>query len=381
MSDDIPSAETDNVEAAAAKPAPKRRRKRKGSSGSIKNAAFGAVDLGTNNCRLLVAKPSDAGFRVIDSYSRVVRLGAGLSSTGSLSQSSMDAAVEAISVCADKMKHRGVRRWRCIATQACRQADNGAEFMSRVKAETGLSFEIISPRVESRLAVMGCLSLADMSKDVVLVVDIGGGSSELSWVDVRKLKQGEVHRIHRPPISAWASLPAGVVTLSEAIPEIGNSPEALAERYEAMKAHVRDLIQKAGCETRFTKAFAAGKGHIIGTSGTITSLAGIHLGLPYYQRNKVDGLWMNAHHAINISRRMASLPADERAKEPCIGQDRASLLVAGCAIMDVLLDMWPAQRIRVADRGLREGMLMGLMSQGRQVKPGTGAAEKGKSDE
>jgi len=338
MSDDIPSAETDNVEAAAAKPAPKRRRKRKGSSGSIKNAAFGAVDLGTNNCRLLVAKPSDAGFRVIDSYSRVVRLGAGL-------------------------------------------ADNGAEFMTRVKAETGLSFEIISPRVESRLAVMGCLSLADMSKDVVLVVDIGGGSSELSWVDVRKLKQGEEHRIHRPPISAWASLPAGVVTLSEAIPEIGNSPEALAERYEAMKSHVRDLIQKAGCETRFTKAFAAGKGHIIGTSGTITSLAGIHLGLPYYQRNKVDGLWMNAQHAINISRRMASLPADERAKEPCIGQDRASLLVAGCAIMDVLLDMWPAQRIRVADRGLREGMLMGLMSQGRQVKRDSGAAEKGKSDE
>ena len=374
MSDDIPSAETDNVDASAKKPAQRRRRKRKGPTGPRKNAAFGAVDLGTNNCRLLVAKPTDDGFSVIDSYSRVVRLGAGLSSTGSLAQSSMDAAVEAIRVCADKMKHRGVRRWRCIATQACRQADNGAEFMARVKAETGLSFEIISPRVESRLAVMGCLSLADMSKDVVLVVDIGGGSSELSWVDVRKLKQGEDHRVHRPPISAWASLPAGVVTLSEAIPEIGDSPEALAERYAAMKAHVFDLIQKAGCETRFTKAFAAGKGHIIGTSGTITSLAGIHLGLPYYQRNKVDGLWMNSAHAISISRRMAALPVDERAKEPCIGHDRASLLVAGCAIMDVLLELWPAQRIRVADRGLREGMLMGLMSQSGVIRQARAAA-------
>lgn len=363
MSDDIPSAKTDSNSSPAISPALPRRRKRKGPSGSGRNATFGAVDLGTNNCRLLVAKPSEDGFRVIDSYSRVVRLGAGLSATGSLSQESMDAAVDAIGVCASKMKQRGVRRWRCIATQACRQADNGAAFMARVKAETGLSFEVISPRVESRLAVMGCLSLADMSKDVVLVVDIGGGSSELSWVDVRKLKQGEDHPIHRPPISAWASLPAGVVTLSEAIPETGSSPEALAERYAAMKAHVVDLIEKAGCETRFTKAFAAGRGHIIGTSGTITSLAGIHLGLPYYQRNRVDGLWMNSQHAIDISRRMASLPIDERALEPCIGQDRASLLVAGCAIMDVLLEIWPAHRIRVADRGLREGLLMGLMSQ------------------
>lgn len=365
MSDDNPSAEIENAQGSPQRPPARRRRKRKGPSGSAKIAAFGAIDLGTNNCRLLVAKPTDDGFRVIDSYSRVVRLGAGLSATGSLSQTSMDAAVDAITVCASKMKQRGVRRWRCIATQACRQADNGAEFMARVKQQTGLTFEVISPRVESRLAVMGCLSLADLSKDVVLVVDIGGGSSELSWVDVRKLKQGEDHRVHRPPISAWASLPAGVVTLSEAIPETGNSPEALAERYAAMKAHVVDLIKAAGCETRFTKAFAAGRGHIIGTSGTITSLAGIHLGLPYYQRNRVDGLWMNSEHAINISRRMASLPLDERAKEPCIGQDRASLLVAGCAIMDVLLEMWPAQRIRVADRGLREGMLMGLMSQGQ----------------
>ncbi len=376
MSDDIPSAKTDSALATNSNSSSRRRRKRKGPSGSAKNATFGAVDLGTNNCRLLVAKPTEDGFRVIDSYSRVVRLGAGLSASGSLSQTSMDAAVDAIGVCAAKMKQRGVRRWRCIATQACRQADNGAEFMARVKAETGLSFEVISPRVEARLAVMGCLSLADLEKDVVLVVDIGGGSSELSWVDVRKLKQGEDHRIHRPPISAWASLPAGVVTLSEAIPEQGDSPEALAARYAAMKAHVVDLIEKAGCETRFTKAFAAGKGHIIGTSGTITSLAGIHLGLPYYQRNKVDGLWMNSEHAINISRRMASLPVDERAKEPCIGHDRASLLVAGCAIMDVLLEMWPAQRIRVADRGLREGLLMGLMSQSqaRSSKPNPQAA-------
>ncbi|MEE9347383.1 MAG: Ppx/GppA phosphatase family protein, partial [Robiginitomaculum sp.] len=358
MSDEHTSAKASPV-AGAATPVtntPKRRRRRRNAQGKTQPSVFGAVDLGTNNCRLLVAKPVGDSFRVIDSYSRTVRLGAGLASSGALSQTSMDAAVEAIAVCASKMKHNKVRRWRCIATQACRQASNGEEFLARVKAKTGLTFELISPRVESRLAVMGCVALTDMKKDVVLVVDIGGGSSELSWVDVRKLRSGDTSaRIHRPPISAWASLPVGVVTLSEAFPEHGDSPQALAERYEAMKDHVRGLIIKAGCETRFTKAFKQGQGHIIGTSGTITSLAGIHLGLPYYQRDRVDGLWMQSIHALNISRRMASLPKHLRAEEPCIGDDRASLLVAGCAIMDVLLTQWPAERIRVADRGLREG--------------------------
>lgn len=360
MSDEIPSAKTPSAEGAPQKR--RRPRRNRGKGVKARSNIFGAVDLGTNNCRLLVARPVGESFRVIDSYSRVVRLGAGLSASGELSQKSMDAAVEAITVCAEKMRHKNVQRWRCIATQACRQASNGEEFLSRVKDKTGLTFELISPRVEARLAVMGCLTLIDQSKDVALVIDIGGGSSELSWVDVRKLRDDNLsHRVHRPPISAWASLPAGVVTLSEAFPEQGQTRADLDARYEAMKDHVRSLIRAAGCETRFTKAFADGKGHLVGTSGTITSLAGIHLKLPYYQRDKVDGLWMESADAVKISRYMASLPVDLRAQEPCIGTDRASLLVAGCAIMDVLCELWPAQQIRVADRGLREGMLMGLM--------------------
>ena len=379
MSDELPSAK---ALAGNGHRRPRHRSRRKsGRKGKSRSNVFGAVDLGTNNCRLLVAKPSGEGFRVIDSYSRVVRLGAGLSSTGQLSQKSMDAAVEAIKVCSDKMRIKKVQRWRCIATQACRQAGNGEEFLERVKTETGLTFELISPRVEARLAVMGCLSLIDKSKDVALVVDIGGGSSELSWVDVRKLRDSSAsHRVHRPPISAWASLPAGVVTLSEAFPEQGQTRADLDARYTAMKDHVRSLIVDAGCETRFTKAFSEGKGHMVGTSGTITSLAGIHLKLPYYQRDKVDGLWMQSADAVRIAQHMASLPVDLRAQEPCIGADRASLLVAGCAIMDVLCELWPAKRIRVADRGLREGMLMGLMKGTAQSRPASQTAEQATSE-
>lgn len=341
-----------------------RRGPRRNNAKGHKPRTYAALDLGTNNCRLLIAKPSGDGFQVVDSYSKVVRLGKGLSATGRLSDESIRLAVDAIAVCSRKMKTKQVRRWRCVATQACRQASNGEEFLKTVKAETGVSLEIISPRVEARLAVMGCLNLIDIKKDVVLVVDIGGGSTELSWVDVRRLRDPDgVMRVHRPPISAWASLPVGVVTLSEQIPE----HEDRATWYQDMKDRVRQCLVDAGCETRFLNTFKSGKGHLIGTSGTITSLAGIHLKLPYYQRDKIDGLWMPTNAAVDIARDMASRNFDDRAREPSIGTDRAKLLVAGCAITDVLCEMWPSERIRVADRGLREGMLMGLMQQSQKL--------------
>ena len=329
----------------------KRRRRRR-------NKVYAALDLGTNNCRLLIARPFEDSFRVIDSYSKVVRLGAGLQSTGRLSEESMSMAVDAIGTCARKMRNKNVKRWRCVATQACRAADNCEEFLQRVKTETGITLEIISPRVEARLSVMGCINLIDPEKDVALVVDIGGGSTELSWVDIRSLREtGGLRRTFRPPISAWTSLPLGVVTLSELVPE--HDDRTLW--YEDMKDAVRNALKEKNSDNRFTNVFKAGKGHLIGTSGTITSLAGIYQKLPYYQRDKVDGSWMPALDAVEICRRMGALPYEERAKEPCIGDDRARLLVAGCAITDVLCEMWPSENIRVADRGLREGILMGLM--------------------
>ncbi len=360
-------------------PTPARRRKRRARRGrggdAPKNGsrghgrggrAYAAIDLGTNNCRLLIAREQGAEFRIIDSYSRVVRLGHKLASTGRLDDASMEATVEALKVCAAKMKSKRVHRWRAIATEACRRADNGEAFIARVKEETGIALEIISPRVEARLAVMGCVNLVDPSKDVALVVDIGGGSTELSWVDIRKLRDGEEHKVHRPPISAWASLPLGVATLSDLVPE----REDRTAWYAEMKQAVRDAIADQGCETRFTRAFEEGKGHIIGTSGTITTLAGVHLKLPYYQRSKVDGLWFRSDDCVRVARDMASRDAAGRATEPCIGTDRAGLLVAGCAITDVLCEMWPSKIIRVADRGLREGMLLGLMGAKRTI-PGS----------
>ena len=362
----------ENTQRANHSPRVNTRRRSHGRSGKGRRPqTFAALDLGTNNCRLLIARASGDGFKVIDSYSRVVRLGKGLASTGRLSDESMDAAVEALAVCASKMKARRVKRWRCVATEACRKASNGQEFLDRAKEEGGVSLEIISPRVEARLAGRGCLNLIDMTKEVALVIDIGGGSTELSWVDVRRLKDpNEESRVHRPPISAWASLPVGVVTLSEMVPETDDRETWYAD----MKAKVREAIAEQGCETRFTKTFKEGRGHLIGTSGTITSLAGIHLKLPFYQRDKVDGLWLRSSDALKVARDMASRSPEDRAKEPCIGEDRARLLVAGCAITDVICEMWPSKMIRVADRGLREGMLRGLMDKSQKLNSASKAA-------
>lgn len=327
---------------------------------------YGAIDLGTNNCRLLIARSLEDGFKVVDSYSSVVRLGAGLAGTGRLAEANMDAAIEAIDICAKKMKAKNVKRWRCIATQACREAENGEAFLARVKAETGLRFETISPRVEARLSVMGCLNIIDRNKHVALVIDIGGGSTELSWVDIRRLNEANSrHKIHRPPISAWVSLPIGVVNLSEMYRE---NPDDLSAWYERMKDHVREEIAKQNCQTRFGKVFKAGRGHLIGTSGTITSLASVHLKLPYYQRDKIDGIWVNQADILKTAQDLSRKTAKERAQEPCIGEDRATMIIAGCAITEVICEYWPAQRIRVADRGLREGMLMGLMNKTQITK-------------
>ena len=321
-------------------------------------ALYGAIDLGTNNCRLLVARPTRHGFRVVDAYSSVVRLGEGLAASGALSENAMRRAADAIEVCRQKLERRGVQQVRCIATQACRTASNGAAFLERVKAETGLTFDLITPREEARLSVLGCVNLIDPEAEVCLVVDIGGGSTELSWVDVAELRRRQQSSRHAPPpIRAWGSAPVGVVTLAEQYPEY----EPREDWYAEMKAAAREALSCIAAPPRIVDAFARGKGQIIGTSGTVTSIAGVHLRLPRYDRRHVDGSWLTADEARAAIRRLMDMRVEERGREPSIGPARADLVLAGCAIFEAVLDDWPASRMRVADRGLREGVLYGLM--------------------
>lgn len=331
------------------------------SSANSDGAVYGALDLGTNNCRLLLARPSRRGFRVVDAFSRIIRLGEGVSQTGALSEPAMTRTLEALKVCAGKLDRHGVSRARFVATQACRVAGNGAEFVGRVREATGLDLEILTPETEAKLAVSGCATLVDPLVNHVLVFDIGGGSSEIIWLDLTRpgARRGGMHgRINADAaIVAWTSLPVGVVTLAEKF----DGRNVTGDSFEAMVASVQRMLAPFEEQHRFRDRIGGGPAHLLGTSGTVTTIAGILLGLPRYDRNQVDGIWLKVPEIEQITARLLGQSYEQRIAEPCIGRERADLVLAGCAILEAILRFWPAERLRVADRGLREGILTTLM--------------------
>jgi exopolyphosphatase/guanosine-5'-triphosphate,3'-diphosphate pyrophosphatase len=318
---------------------------------------FAAIDLGTNNCRLLMAaQNADGSLRVVDGYSRIVRLGEGLSHTGRLSDAAMARAYQALTACAQRIEARAPVAVGCVATQACRAASNGQMFLNRVKHDLGISFEIITPEDEARLAVLGCASLLEPEADYAMIVDIGGGSTELSWLAPKHVAQSGLN----PPILDWRSAPVGVVVLAD---EEGEPESDNLGWYEALVSRIATQVREIGGGDGLRDAFVNGRGDVIGTSGTVTSLAGVFLDLPRYQRAKVDGMWFDVGDCRATIAKLLAQSRAERAANACIGKDRADLVVIGGAILDAVLRVWPATRIRVADRGLREGVLLRLMAQ------------------
>ncbi|WP_430440378.1 Ppx/GppA phosphatase family protein [Shinella sp.] len=315
---------------------------------------YAALDLGTNNCRLLIAQPTRPGqFRVVDAFSRIVRLGEGLAASGRLSDEAMDRSVEALKVCAAKLKNRSIRRARLIATEACRAAVNGEAFLERVRQETGLDLEIINRETEARLAVSGCSSLVGREAKSVVLFDIGGGSSEIAVIRIGDNRSSRLAN----HITHWTSLPVGVVTLSERHGGRDVTPESFA----GMVSEVETMLAGFDCPGDVVRA-APEDFHLIGTSGTVTTLAGVHLDLPRYDRRRVDGVWLSDDEVTAMQARLLSWDFSARAANPCIGPDRADLVLAGCAILEAIRKRWPSRRMRVADRGLREGLLTDMMA-------------------
>lgn len=313
---------------------------------------YAALDLGTNNCRLLIAQPAPEGFTVVDAFSRIVRLGEGLAGAGRLSDAAMERAISALSICAEKLRRRRVTLVRSVATEACRRAENGREFVDRVYRETGIALEIISPEQEARLAVIGCHSLLEPGEGRALIFDIGGGSTELVLIDSRGPDTV-------PRVLDWFSAPWGVVSLSESVAAHHDAREARIAAYLEMRQRVGDAFAP------FARRLAE-RGEpplrLLGTSGTVTTLASVHLGLPRYDRRAVDGLVVPSASMRAISAELAAMDMDERMQIPCIGHERADLVIAGCAILEAILEIWPAERLGVADRGIREGILRSLMA-------------------
>ena len=321
---------------------------------------YAALDLGTNNCRLLVARPTEASFRVVDAFSRIIRLGEGLSGAGRLSEPAIERALEALAICRDKMHDRGVGRSHLIATEACRAALNGAEFVARVRQTVGLELEVIDREVEARLAATGCTPLIDPDSDGVVLFDIGGGSSEIVLMGSEPAESGPP----LPTVRAWASLPVGVVVLAERYGGIAVDRPL----FERMVDEVAGYLQPFAAE--HLAHVSPERVHLLGTSGTVTTIAGVHLRLRRYERRRVDGCWMQDHEIETVIDELLAMDYAARAANPCIGPERADLVLAGCAIMEAIRRAFPSKRLRVADRGLREGILIQMMRQDRAWQVG-----------
>jgi exopolyphosphatase/guanosine-5'-triphosphate,3'-diphosphate pyrophosphatase len=313
-------------------------------------STYAALDLGTNNCRLLIARPVRSGFRVVEAFSRIVRLGEGVGHSNHLNEGAIRRTIEALKICHDKMQARGVDRARLIATEACRMAENGQEFLERVRRETGMQLEIVDRRTEAHLAAEGCAALADPDSEGAVLFDIGGGSSEIVWLNGPQSGRSVQSRVR-----AWTSLPLGVVTLAEK----HGGHDVTRDVYRAMVSEVEAALKAFADDLHFVRE--QGRFHIMGTSGTVTTIAGLHLDLPRYDRRAVDGLWMGDDEVSRVIDRLLDMDYGQRAANPCIGYERADLVLAGCAILDAIRSLFPSTRLRIADRGLREGMLIGMM--------------------
>jgi exopolyphosphatase / guanosine-5'-triphosphate,3'-diphosphate pyrophosphatase len=315
-----------------------------GANGSV----YAALDLGTNNCRLLIACPSGDSFRVVDSFSRIVRLGEGISTTGCISDAAMERAIAALAICRDKIESKKARRLRLIATEACRAASNADAFRDRVAAEAGIRLEVIDRETEAALAVKGCSPLLDSRGRGAILFDIGGGSSELV-----RIAHDPLEKNAEPKIEAWMSIPLGVVTLAERFGGRDVTQQVYDGMVEAVAEHVAPFAAAHGDDLDDM--------HLLGTSGTVTTLAGVHLNLARYDRRRVDGIWINDAEISTTIAKLLSMSYQQRADNNCISVDRADLVLAGCAILDAIRKAFPLPRLRVADRGLREGMLVEMM--------------------
>ncbi|MGB7243499.1 MAG: Ppx/GppA phosphatase family protein [Sulfitobacter sp.] len=331
---------------------------------------YAALDLGTNSCRMLIAQPKGSGFHVVDSFSKSVQLGAGLEKTGRLSRGSMSRTIQALRICQQKLRHNKVRRMRLVATEACRRALNSQEFINRVQRETGLKLKIIKPEEEAQLAVISCAPLVNRKTENLLVVDIGGGSTELVWIDIsavpKKDRARSIMRLHAgfspmdndipsARVVDWISVPLGVATLRDQFNDVEDDSARFALMSWFFEENLTDFAPYH--DTQRQEKF-----QIVGTSGTVTTVAASHLGLRRYDRTKVDGLRMTSDQIDTVIRSYLAMGPAGRRADPRIGQDRQALIMSGAAILQALMRCWPTDRLSVADRGLREGLLYAQMS-------------------
>lgn len=296
------------------------------------------IDLGSNTVRLLVADVEGPGrWRVVAEHQTVTRLGEGLAATGALGEVPMARTLAVVRDYVARGAALGATETRIVATSAVREAANGSVFAAAVERATGWRVRVVSGEDEARLTLLGVRHGVGPLAGPVVVFDIGGGSTEYILADGEQVR-------------ATASLRLGVVPLAERYP----FPERVdRSRYAALLREVmRQLARELPAEI-----LSARPAHLVGTAGTVTTLAALDLGLPRYDAGRVQGHRLSRAAIERLGARLGSLTVGERAALPCLEPGRADLIVPGVAIVMATLDCLGVDGLTVSDSGLREGIL------------------------
>jgi exopolyphosphatase/guanosine-5'-triphosphate,3'-diphosphate pyrophosphatase len=326
---------------------------------SQQRTVIAAIDLGTTSCRLLVARPEGTSFRVIDSFSRVVRLGEGIQTHNRLQPGAINRTFEALKICRDKISKNYVNKMRAVTTEACRRAENSAELLDCARRDLNINIEVITPLEEARLALSGCAAILDPKIPYAVAFDIGGGSTEIIWLKLMPSSQDQCFGIPTVEVIDCASLPFGVVTLSE----IYGSHFGDFGIYQELRKKVANEVQNFSIKNNIQTHIQNGQVQMAGTSGTITTIGAVHLNLPKYDRRFIDGLFLHLKDIHRVSGQLLAMTHLERAQSSCIGPGRADLVLMGTAILEGICDVWALPHLRVADRGVREGILIDLLKE------------------
>jgi len=298
-----------------------------------------AIDLGTNTVRLLVTEADrTAAWRVIDQDQRVTRLGEGLRTSGTLGDQAMARTTTAVVEYVERAARAGATDVLVCATSAVRDADNGAAFVQMLERRTGRPVRVVSGDEEARLTLRGVLYGLPPIAGPLIVFDIGGGSTEFI------LAEGGA-------LSLAVSLRLGVVSLAERFPFPATvDRDRYAELTNEVRAHLATGLPPAVRQRRADL--------LVGTAGTVTTLAALDLGLRAYDSRRVQGHRLSRRAIEALGERLGALSMAERAALPCLEPGRADLIIPGLAIVEATLECVGVETLIVSDYGFREGIIV-----------------------
>ncbi len=304
---------------------------------------YAAIDVGTNTIRLLVADAEDtATYRPVFQDQVITRLGERIQETGVLAAGAVERTIAVLQRFAETAKEMGAKEVVAVATSAAREAKNQREFLDRARRDAGLELRVASEEIEATLTALGVSHALGPAWPNIVIIDIGGGSTE--FISLRQVK-----------LAGHLSLPIGVVKITEAY--LKNDPPT-ADELEAVSAFLEERLATVPASLDLPEGAI-----LVGTAGTPTTLATIDLGLAPYDPERVTGHRLSRSRIEQLLEHLCSLPLAERRQIVGLEPSRADVIVAGTLLTFEVMTLFGFDELTVSDGGLREGILLHHLAQ------------------